>query len=85
MIGDNENFPEISTLRLAINTEFLLAFYKSNSQMRVFLSHNSPPSHNSPKGNLRRIHTDTDTECRALSPSKYFSIIKICTSMILQG
>ena len=25
--------------QLAINTEFLLAFYKNNSQMRVFWSH----------------------------------------------
>jgi hypothetical protein len=32
----NENVPKISIRRLAINTEFLLAFYKSNSQMRVF-------------------------------------------------
>jgi hypothetical protein len=37
MIGDGtKKFPEISTRRLAINTEFLPAFYKSNSQMRVF-------------------------------------------------
>jgi hypothetical protein len=31
----NENVQKISTHQLAINTEFLLAFYKSNSQMRV--------------------------------------------------
>jgi hypothetical protein len=35
----NENVLEISTRRLAINTEFLLAFYKSNSQMRVLWLH----------------------------------------------
>ena len=37
----NENVPKISTRHLAINTEFLLPFYKStcNSQMRVFWSH----------------------------------------------
>jgi hypothetical protein len=29
--GWNENVPKISTRHLAINTEFLLAFYKSNS------------------------------------------------------
>ena len=36
MIVMNENVPKMSTPRLAINTEFLVAFYKSNSQMRMF-------------------------------------------------
>jgi septum formation topological specificity factor MinE len=34
----NENILEILTRHLAINTEFLLSFYKSNLQMRVFWS-----------------------------------------------
>ena len=33
------HFPEITIRGLAINSEFLLAFYKCNSQMWVFWSH----------------------------------------------
>jgi hypothetical protein len=32
-----ENVLKISTRRLAINTEFLITFYKNNSQMPVFV------------------------------------------------
>jgi hypothetical protein len=40
-----ENVLKISTRRLAINTEFLLTFYKNNSQMRVFVVLLSPVYH----------------------------------------
>ena len=39
-IGEGKKmFWKYQTRRLAINTEFILAFYKSNLQMRMFWSH----------------------------------------------